>query len=127
MSTLVQQPRNEGPFHWLLGAVLVIAATIFPMTTQQPEVTRATLAYYAQARTLTLTATDFYQWLASLPDKRRGEVLKHGFSTRQHPDFLRYCLERRSCRLPDFMAEQLSLPDFAQWVASGSSNPFSPF
>ena len=37
------------------------------------EIERATADYYAQASQLTLTATDLYDWLATLPAARREE------------------------------------------------------
>jgi len=92
---------------------------------QQPAVTHATQAYYAQASALLLTATDLYHWLDSLPIHRRAEILKGRFFACQQPDFLRHCLECRGHRLPDFMVRQLSLPEFAQWVASGANEHFS--
>lgn len=96
------------------------------MSTQQAALTRVTQAYYAQAGALSLTATDFYHWLNSLPGTRWAEVLQEGFTTGQQPDFLRHFLERRSHRLSDFLAGQFSLPDFAQWVASGERHPAGP-
>ncbi|GAC1381752.1 MAG: hypothetical protein NVS3B25_33400 [Hymenobacter sp.] len=96
------------------------------MSTPPYAITQAIQAYYDQAGALTLTATDFYHWLASLPAVRRAEVMKSRFSFLHQPDFLRYCLERRGHRLPDFLARHLSLADFAQWVASGENKPTLP-
>ena len=92
---------------------------------QQPAVTHANQAYYAQASALLLIATDLYHWLDSLPIHRRAEVLKGGFSACEQSDFLRHCLECRGHRLPDFMVRQLLLPEFSQWVASGANEHFS--
>ena len=87
------------------------------------EITDAAKTYYAQARTFTLTATDFYDWLAALPAVRRAEVQAHGFTSSQgEPDFLRYCLEWRGYDMRAFMAGQLSVDAFALWVGNGQFN-----
>lgn len=86
------------------------------------EIDRATRAYCAQARALMLTATDFYNWLESLPLARRAEVRQHGFrASRAEPEFLRFCLEWRSIDLWSFMAANLSLPAFDFWTANGQT------
>lgn len=43
------------------------------------EITQTAKAYYAQASAFPLTATDFYDWLESLPTARKTEVMAHGF------------------------------------------------
>lgn len=87
------------------------------------EITHAARAYYAQANSLLLTATDFYDWLAALPASRRTLVLAHGFTTSQaEPDFLRYCLECRGYPMRGFMAEHLSVAAYALWAAHGEFN-----
>lgn len=90
------------------------------------EITDAAKAYYAQAITFPLTATDFYDWLVSLPTSRRVEVLAHGFATSQaEPDFLRYCLEWRGYDMRAFMAGQLSADAFGLWIDNGQPAPQS--
>ncbi len=87
------------------------------------EITRAAKAYYAQAHALPLTATDFYDWLASLPAARRADVRARGFAASQaEPDFLRFCLEWRGHDMWSFMAGQLSVPAFELWVANRQFN-----
>ena len=87
------------------------------------EITDAAKAYYAQARTFTLTATDFYDWLAELPVARRAEVRTHGFMASQaEPDFLRFCLEWRGYDMRAFMDGQLSVAAFELWVVNGEFN-----
>ncbi len=87
------------------------------------EITHAARAYYAQTSNFPLTATDFYDWLASLPTARRAAVAAHGFSTSQaEPDFLRYCLECRGYAMRPFMAELLSVAAYALWAAHGEFN-----
>jgi len=87
------------------------------------EITHAAKAYYAQASSLPLTATDFYDWLASLPDARRAEVTARGFAASQaEPDFLRFCLEWRGHDMWGFMAGQLSMAAFELWEANGQFN-----
>lgn len=67
-----------------------------------------------------LTATDFYDWLESLPPKRRAEVRRRGLQASQaEPDFLRFCLEWRRIDLWSFMAANLSLPAFDLCIARG--------
>ncbi|WP_233636080.1 hypothetical protein [Hymenobacter setariae] len=84
------------------------------------EITSATTAYFAQANHLTLTATDLYDWLATLPTARRERVLHTGFATsRAEPDFLRYCLELRGYSMRSFLAEELSVAAYALWAAHG--------
>lgn len=87
------------------------------------EITQAAKAYYAQANTFPLTATDFYDWLASLVAARQAEVLTRGFAAGQaEPDFLRFCLAWRGYGMWDFMAGQLSVEVFALWQANGEFN-----
>ena len=87
------------------------------------EITDAAKAYYRQAHTFTLTATDFLDWMAELPAARRAEVLAHGFAaSRAIPDFLRYCLEWRGYDMRAFMVGQLSDDAFALWIANGEFN-----
>lgn len=82
-----------------------------------PEINAAAQAYYAQMADFPLTATDFYDWLASLSLARRTEVLKRGFTTTQsEPDFLRWCLELRGYSMRDFMAERLSVAAYDAWI-----------
>ena len=91
------------------------------------EITNAAKAYYAQARTFTLTATDFYAWLAELPAARRPEVLALGFTAGQvEPDFLRYCLEWRGYDMRAFMAGQLCVDAFELWINNGQFNGDMP-
>ena len=87
------------------------------------EITDAAKAYYAQACTFTLTATDFYDWMAGLPAARRAQVHTHGFTPHQNePDLLRYCLEWRGYDMRAFMAGRLSVEAFALWVNNGEFN-----
>jgi len=87
------------------------------------EITHVAKAYYAQASSLPLTATDFYDWLASLPVTRRVEVTACGFTAGQaEPDFLRFCLEWRGKDMWSFMAGQLSIAAFELWEANGQFN-----
>lgn len=87
------------------------------------EITATARAYYAQAATLPLTATDFYDWLDTLPPARRREVLARGFSTGQaEPAFLRFCLEWRGQGMRSFMAARLSVAAFELWAAHGEFN-----
>lgn len=82
-----------------------------------PEITAATQAYYSQTSDFPLTATDFYDWMASLSAVRRADVLARGFTTSQaEPDFLRWCLEMRGYSMRDFMAERLSVAAYEMWV-----------
>lgn len=91
------------------------------MSTLLPEITAAAQAYYAQTADFPLTATDFYDWLASLSPARRAEVLKRGFTTSQaEPEFLRWCLEVRGYSMRDFMAERLSVAAYTEWVGQGT-------
>ncbi len=84
------------------------------------EITVAAQAYYAQARTFALTATDFFDWLAELPAARRAEVRARGFVASQaEPAFLRYCLEWRGYDMRAFMAGRLSVAAFALWLTHG--------
>lgn len=92
------------------------------------EITRAAKEYYRQANALPLTATDFYDWLASLPAARKAEVMAHGFSAcRAEPDFLRFCLEWRGHDMYSFMAGQLSVDAFTLWEASGGFDGDLPY
>ena len=78
---------------------------------------RATEAYYAQAGAVVLTATDLYDWLASLSAERRAHVMREGLKKNQHERvMLRYCLEKRGHSMWHFMARQLSAFNFAQWA-----------
>lgn len=87
------------------------------------EITKAAKAYYAQAQTFTLTATDFYEWMAELPPARRAEVRARGFvASHAEPDFLRHCLEWRGYAMREFMAGQLSVDAFALWMTNGQFN-----
>ena len=87
------------------------------------EITHAAKVYYAQTGAFTLTATDFFDWLASLPPARRAAVQAHGFTASQaEPAFLRYCLEGRGYTMRHFMAEQLSPAAFALWATHGEFN-----
>ena len=93
------------------------------MPDQLAEITRAAKAYYAQANRFALTATDFYDWLATLPAAARARLLASGFLPGQaEPDFLRYCLECRGYAMRGFMAERLSVAAYALWVAHGEFN-----
>ena len=93
-----------------------------------PEITAAAQAYYAQTSDFPLTATDFYDWLASLSAARRADVMARGFTTTQsEPDFLRWCLELRGYSMRAFMAERLSVAAYGAWVLGGrSTSPPSP-
>ena len=83
------------------------------------EITQAAKAYYAQASTFRLTATDFYDWLESLPAARKAAVQAQGFTTSQaQPDFLHFCLEWRGYNRWEFMARHLSVEAFALWTAN---------
>ena len=87
------------------------------------EITDAAKAYYAQARTFVLTATDFYDWMAQLPAARRAEVVAQGFIASQaEPDFLRYCLEWRGYHMRAFMISRLSVKAFVLWIDNGEFN-----
>lgn len=87
------------------------------------EITAATRAYYAQAATFPLTATDFYDWLAGLTPTRRAEVLARGFIANQAaPDFLRFCLEWRGCDMRAFMIERLSVAAYVLWTTNPAFN-----
>lgn len=84
------------------------------------EIDNATQAYCAQARGLALTATDFYDWLESLPPARRDEVRRRGLhASHAEQEFFRFCLEWRGIDMWSFMAANLSLPAFGLWVATG--------
>lgn len=87
------------------------------------EITAAAKAYYAQASHFALTATDFYDWLASLPEARRAEVVARGFLASQaEPDFLRYALEWRGYDMRAFMMGKLSVDAFELWMNNGQFN-----
>lgn len=87
------------------------------------EITHAARAYYAQANTFPLTATDFHDWLATLPAARRADATARGFAAGQaEPAFLRFCLEWRGYDMWSFMAARLSVEAFALWVANGEFN-----
>ena len=87
------------------------------------EITHAARAYYAQTRNFRLTATDFFDWLASLPAPHRAAVQAHGFTASQaEPGFLRYCLECRGYLMRPFMAERLSATAFELWLRHGEFN-----
>jgi hypothetical protein len=87
------------------------------------EITTATQAYYAQTSDFPLTATDFYDWLASLPATRRADVMARGFTTTQsEPDFLRWCLELRGYSMRAFMAERLAVAAYEVWVTHCQRN-----
>ena len=80
-------------------------------------ITTATKAYYAQTVDFPLTATDFYDWMASLPAARRADVLARGFTTSQsEPDFLRWCLELRGYSMRAFMADKLAVDAYTMWA-----------
>ncbi len=84
------------------------------------EIAAATQAYYAQTSDFPLTATDFLDWLDSLPAARRADVLARGFTTSQaEPGFLRWCLELRGYSMRTFMAERLAVAAYEEWVAQG--------
>ena len=81
------------------------------------EITTAAKAYYAQTSDFPLTATDFLDWMDSLPAARRADVLARGFTTSQaEPDFLRWCLELRGYSMRAFMAERLSVEAYHSWL-----------
>jgi hypothetical protein len=87
------------------------------------EITTAAKAYYTQTADFPLTATDFLDWLDSLPAARRADVLKRGFITSQsEPDFLRWCLELRGYSMRAFMAEHLSATAYEIWFTHGQFN-----
>ena len=87
------------------------------------EITTATQAYYAQTSDFPLTATDFFDWLDSLPAAHRADVLARGFTTSQaEPDFLRWCLELRGYSMRTFMAEQLSVAAYEEWATHCQRN-----
>ncbi|WP_310395727.1 hypothetical protein [Hymenobacter sp.] len=87
------------------------------------EITRAARAYYAQADAFPRTATDFHDWLATLPVARRATIATRGFAASQaEPDFLRFCLEWRGYDMWGFMAKHLSVEAFALWEANGEFN-----
>jgi hypothetical protein len=91
------------------------------------EINDAIRAYCAQARALTLTATDFYDWLASLPPAQQAAVRRRGLrASRTEPEFLRFCLEWRGMDLWSFMAAHLSLPAFELWTATGQTARYRP-
>lgn len=84
------------------------------------EITQVAKAYYAQAAAFPLTATDFYDWLASLPPARRTDVRARGFAASPaEPGFLRFCLEWRGLDMWSFMAARLSVPAFELWISNG--------
>jgi hypothetical protein len=87
------------------------------------EITLAAKAYYAQTSDFPLTATDFYDWLGSLPAARQADVLQRGFVTSQaEPDFLRWCLELRGYAMRAFMADRLSVAAYGLWVKHNQFN-----
>ena len=87
------------------------------------EITDAARAYYAQARELPLTATDFHAWLDELPVARRTELLARGLAASQaEPGFLRFSLEWRGLLMREFMAQQLSADAFELWETNGEFN-----
>ena len=87
------------------------------------EITQTAKAYYAQANAVPLTATDFYDWLESLPAARKAEVMAHGFRAgRTEPGFLRFCLEWRGYDMWGFMATRLSVEAFTLWTTNGEFN-----
>ena len=87
------------------------------------EITQTAKAYYAQASAVPLTATDFYDWLESLPTARKAEVIVHGFRAgRTEPGFLRFCLEWRGYDMWGFMAARLSVEAFTLWTNNGEFN-----
>ena len=87
------------------------------------EITLTAKAYYAQASALKITATDFSEWVASLPSVRQAEARTHGFAIAQaKPAFLRYCLECRGYDMWGFMAARLSVAAFTLWTANGEFN-----
>ena len=84
------------------------------------EITAAARAYYAQANSLPLTATDFFSWLGELPATRRADLLARGLAaSRAEPHFLRYCLECRGYAMRAFMAPRLSVAAYELWAAHG--------
>lgn len=87
------------------------------------EITAAAKAYYAQTSDFLLTATDFLDWMNSLPAARRADVLARGFITSQaEPDFLRWCLELRGYSMRAFMADKLSLAAYHIWFTHSQFN-----
>lgn len=87
------------------------------------EITTAAKAYYTQTSDFPLTATDFLDWLDSLPAARRADVLARGFlSSQAEPDFLRWCLELRGYSMCAFMADQLSVEAYAIWFTHHQFN-----
>ena len=89
------------------------------------EIAAAIRDYYAQANALPLTATDLFRWLGSLPPAQRTRVTQGDFAGQQ-PEFLWHCLETRGLELRDFMATQVPLVDFAEWVAGGGQHTPPP-
>jgi len=91
------------------------------------EINEAIETYCAQTRSLTLTATDFHDWLASLPPAQRTGVRQRGLrACRAEPEFMRFCLEWRGLDLWGFMAAHLSLPAFDLWTATGQTAQYRP-
>jgi hypothetical protein len=91
------------------------------------EINDAIRAYCAQASALTLTATDFYDWLASLSPAQRAQVRQRGLrACRAEPEFLRFCLEWRGLDLWSFMSAHLSLSAFELWTAPGQTARYRP-
>lgn len=87
------------------------------------EITRVAKAYYVQANRLQITATDLYDWLATLPSARQEAVLHAGFSSSQTElDFLRFCLELRGYSMRSFLAEKISVAAYTLWVSYGEFN-----
>ena len=87
------------------------------------EITVAAKAYYAQTSDFPLTATDFYDWLGSLPAARQVDVQQRGFVTSQaEPDFLRWCLEQRGYAMRAFMADRLSVAAYDLWATHQQFN-----
>lgn len=91
------------------------------------EITHAAKAYYTQANALPLTATEFFEWWATLTVSRQAEVTARGFAaSRAGPDFLRYCLKVRGYDMWGFMAEQLSIAAYQLWIPITSSTATCP-
>lgn len=90
------------------------------------EIAQAALGYYAQIRTIRLTATDFDEWLTELPPAHRAEFAKRGFEAcRRVWAFQRFCLEWRGLSLREYLAHHLSHEAYCYWRAHESGRDAS--
>ncbi|MDF7813756.1 hypothetical protein [Hymenobacter sp. YC55] len=86
------------------------------MTAIELEIERAALAYHAQRTAIELTATDYAEWLLTLPPGQHNYYAQQGFEACcAVAAFQRYCLEWRGFSMRDYFVKCLSYEAFRFW------------